>query len=96
MKRGRISFWDVLAWIVLGLILLWLILRVAGIINTLALIEYAPYFGAVYIAGWAMSVLVRATQDISGMKRNLSFLNKNFHELDKSIEIIRSNSLKYK
>ncbi len=90
MKIGM-SFWDVLAWVVLASILLWLILKVAGVINTPILIEYAPYFGAVYLAGWAMSVLVRATQDINGMKRNLSFLNRNFHDLDKSVEIIKSN-----
>ncbi len=95
MKR-EMSFWDILAWIVLGLILLWLILKVTGIINTPILIEYAPYFGAVYLAGWAMSVLVRATQDINGMKKNLSFLNKHFHDIDKDIEIIKSNCEKCK
>ncbi len=85
------NFWDILAWVFLALIFLWLILKVTGVINTPVLIEYAPYFGAVYIAGWAMSILVRATQDINGIKRNLSFLNKNFHNIDKDIEIIKSN-----
>jgi hypothetical protein len=31
MKRGR-NFWDILAWIVLAGIILWLILKITGII----------------------------------------------------------------
>lgn len=89
MKK-RMSFWDILAWIVLFLILLWLILKMLGYINTPVLIEYAPYFGAVYLAGWAMSTLVRATQDINRINRNLSYLNNKTNELDKNIELIKS------
>ena len=68
MKRGW-SLWDFLAWIVLGLILLWLILKVLGIINTPDILTYSPYFGAVYLAGWAMHKLERASEDINDLKR---------------------------
>ena len=87
-KRGM-SFWDILAWIVLGLITLWLILKVMGIINTPDLLVYAPYFGAVYLAGWAMATLVRATQNIQNINKNLVFLNKKTSDFDKDIEIIK-------
>ncbi|MBU2576640.1 MAG: hypothetical protein KKF50_02870 [Nanoarchaeota archaeon] len=46
------SFWDWLAWIVLAGILLWLILKTVGIINTPLWLQYAPIYGAVYLAGW--------------------------------------------
>lgn len=64
----RMSFWDVLAWIVLFLILVWVILKSFGIINTPALIEYAPILGAVYLAGWAMHKLETATEEIKDIK----------------------------
>lgn len=40
-----------------------------GIINTTPLLEYAPYFGAVYLAGWAMHKLNVATEDIKDLKK---------------------------
>ena len=67
MKK-RVNVWDIIAWIVLGLILLWIILKVAGVINTPALLEFAPYFGAIYLAGWAMHKLDRAVDDINELK----------------------------
>ena len=88
------SFWDILAWVALFLIVVWLVLKTFGIISTPAYLEYAPIYGAVYIAGWAMSTLVRATQDINGLKRNLSFLNKKVIELDKDMEFIKMNYTK--
>jgi len=68
MKRG-FNFWDILAWIVLAGILLWLILKTLGIINTPILIEYAPYFGAVYIAGWQINKLATVAKEVEGLKR---------------------------
>lgn len=62
------SFWDILAWIVLFLILIWLILKGFGLIKTPILIEYAPYFGAVYLVGWAMHKLDIAVEDIKDLK----------------------------
>jgi len=68
MKNRSLNFWDVLAWIILGGIFLWILLKVLGIINTPSLIEFAPYFGAVYLAGWAMHKLDTAVDDIKDLK----------------------------
>ena len=65
----RASVWDVLAWVVLAGILIWIILKVAGVIETPILIEYAPYFGAVYLAGWAMHKLEVAVNDVQELKK---------------------------
>ncbi|MBU4086151.1 MAG: hypothetical protein KKB21_01090 [Nanoarchaeota archaeon] len=67
-KRG-ISIWDVLAWIVLALILLWLILKTLGVINTSLLLEYAPIYGAVYLAGWQIHKLEIVASDVRELKR---------------------------
>ena len=63
------SFWDTLAWIILIAILIWITLKVFGIINTANLLEYAPYFGIVYLAGWAMHKLDTAADDVKELKR---------------------------
>ena len=67
MKK-RVSFWDVLAWVVLAGILLWVILKMVGVINTPVLIEYAPYFGAIYLVGWQMHKLDSVASDVKELK----------------------------
>lgn len=69
MSKRRLSFWDVLAWLILFLILVWIILKAFGIINTPVSVEYTPYFGAIYLAGWAMKKLDTAVDDIKDLKR---------------------------
>ena len=65
----KISVWDVLAWIILAGIFIWLILKVTGIINTSLLLEYAPYFGAVYLAGWQIHKLYSVAEDVKELKK---------------------------
>lgn len=65
----KLNIWDVIAWIVLAGILVWLLLKVFGIINTPALIEYAPYFGAIYLAGWQIHKLAVVASDVRELKK---------------------------
>ena len=92
--KDRISFWDILAWVALGIIISWLILKMFGIINTPLWLEYTPIYSAIYIAGWAMSTLIRTTQDVRDTNRNLYFTNRKVNELDKEIGIIKINLIK--
>lgn len=66
-KKGK-SFWDVLAWVVLFGIFVWLLLKGFDIINTPVLIEIAPYLGAVYLAGWQMHKLDTVAKDVKELK----------------------------
>ena len=91
LKLKKIPILDIIAWCVLFGILIWLILKVFGIINTPVLIEYAPYFGAVYIAGWAMHKLDRATEDIKYLNRNIKEINVNLTEIESDVGLIRKN-----
>lgn len=72
------NFWDYLAWITLAGIACWVILKVLGFINTPLWLEYAPIYGAVYLAGWAMNNLERNTKDI---QTSIYKLDKNANEL---------------
>ena len=80
MKRG-LNFWDSLAWIVLAGILIWLILKMLGIINTPVLVEYAPYLGAVYLAGWQIHKLDTVAKEVNGLKKFRSATINEIHEL---------------
>jgi hypothetical protein len=68
MKK-ELNVWDIIAWIVLLLILVWLFLKVFGVINTPIFIEYAPYFGAVYLAGWQIHKLAIVASDVKELKK---------------------------
>ncbi len=72
MKK-RISIWDIIAWIVLAGILLWVILKTFGIINTPIWLEYAPLYGAVYLAGWQIHKLESVASDVRELKRFKEF-----------------------
>ena len=85
MKKG-VSIWDIFAWLVLIGIFIWLILKVVGIINTPELVAYAPYFGAVYLAGWQIHKLANVADDVRGSKR---FKDATINEINN----IKSNCL---
>jgi len=65
----KLNIWDMLAWMVLAGILVWVILKMMGIINTPVLIEYAPYFGAVYLAGWQIHKLATVANEVHELKK---------------------------
>jgi hypothetical protein len=65
----KISIWDIIAWIVLAGILVWLLLKSFGIINTSIWLEYAPLYGAVYIAGWQIHKLKTVAEEVHELKR---------------------------
>jgi len=79
--RKSESFWDIIAWIVLALILLWLILKTVGIINTSPLLEYAPIYGAVYLAGWQIHKLAIVASDVKELKRFKDLTIKEINDL---------------
>ena len=68
VKRGS-NVWDIIAWIVLILILIWLILKTFGIINTSNWLEYFPLYGAVYLAGWQIHKLESVASDVKDLKK---------------------------
>lgn len=65
----KYSVWDVLAWICVAGIFLWLILKVAGVINTPVLLEYAPYFGVAYLLGWNVHKLDNLSDKANGLDK---------------------------
>lgn len=85
MKRG-INFWDVIAWLALLSIALWVTLKIFGIINTPLWLEYASIYSACYIAGWQIHKLNSIARDVQELK--------NFKEATiKQINKIKTNCI---
>ena len=63
------SFWDWLAYVALASIVVWLILKMLGIINTPVLLAYYPYFAACYFFGWQMNKLNVIGKEVNGLKK---------------------------
>lgn len=87
MVKHKLNVWDIIAWIVLALILLWLILKTFGIINTPLWLQYAPLYGAIYLAGWY-------AQKLEGIGKGVDELNNFRGETIKKINNIELNCAK--
>ena len=61
----KYNIWDILAWVALAGIVLWLILKVTGVINTPLLLEYAPLFGVAYGLGWNVHKLNNISSQVN-------------------------------
>lgn len=79
MKR---SFWDILAWVALGYILVWAVLKISGVMNTPLLLEYSPIFAACYFFGVQMSKLNHVAYEVNGLKKFRDETIKKIHELE--------------
>jgi hypothetical protein len=86
MKRES-SFWDILAWIVLALIFLWVVLKTIGIIHTPSWLEYSPLYGVLYLAGWQMHKLATVAIEVKDLKK---FKDATINE----VNIIKTNCVK--
>jgi len=85
------NIWDLLAWIALASIVIWLILKTLGIINTPLILEYAPIYAAVYIAGWHIHKLDSVARDTEKLN---NFKNETVHQINEIKTNCRLNHFK--
>ena len=46
-KRGKVSFWDFLIWTGIALVLIWILLKTFGVMNSPIWFEMLPFYGLV-------------------------------------------------
>ena len=68
MKK-KMSVWDIIAWLALLSIVVWVTLKIIGIIKTPLWLEYAPIYSASYVAGWFMHKLYSISEDVRELKK---------------------------
>ena len=82
MKKGvkkKLNLLDILAWIALVSIVIWVLLKIIGVLNTLLYIEYYPVLDVSYVIGWQMHKLSSVADDVKGLKR---FKNETVSEIN--------------
>lgn len=79
MEKG-LDFWDIIAWIALFSIILWVTLKIFGVINTPLWLQYAPIYSACYIAGWQIHKLAIVANEVHELNKfkeaTISEINK--------------------
>lgn len=90
-KRGASHIWDYIAWIVFVGIVIWVFLKLVGVIHTPVWLEYAPIGGVIYLAGWAMHKLERATDDIKDTINKLEQTTDNLKDIESDMNVVRRN-----
>ena len=65
----RISLLDIIFWFALIVLIVWIILKALGYINSPAIVEAIPYISGVFIAGTIWQQFRNMQSDISDIKR---------------------------
>lgn len=81
------SFWDIIAWLALGSILVWTTLKILGIINTPLWLQYAPIYSACYIAGWQIHKLDSVSKEVRDLKKFKEATINQIHKINNSLEV---------
>ena len=83
--------YDASPWVVLAGITLWLILKVTGVINTPLIIEYAPIFGAVYLAGAMVNKLNTVITEVKNVDGRLHHVELDVGIVKERIGFLQTN-----
>ena len=84
------NIYTAIFWISLVSILIWLILKALGYINTPPLIELMPFFSAVFGAG-AFSQMIRDIKNrVINVESEIKDVKMTVHSLDKRVTVLES------
>ena len=79
---------DAIVWISLAYILIWLILKSIGVINTPEFISLSPYFAAIFGAGSAYQKFSRLHSDCEKLKGEFKTVERDFRNLETTHNLI--------
>lgn len=89
---ARISLSDIIFWLALLVLLIWIILKAFGVINSPAIVEIIPYISGIFILGSVWQQFRNMQNDLRHIKFSTGRLLKVEHEHD----LFMSGSLKHK
>ncbi len=79
------SFWDLMAWASLAMIFFWALAKSFGWINTPALIEMIPLFGAVFLGGKFLQRFETFEKRLSRVETNTLDVKEETNEMAKNL-----------
>jgi len=92
MAYNRFSWLDVMFWIALIALVIWIVLKAFGFINTSMIVEVIPYLSAVFIAGAIWQQFRNMQGDILDIKRVVS----RFLRIEHEHNLVMEGNLKHK
>jgi len=87
----RFGIWDFIFWLALLILILWVIFKILGIINTPAIIEVLPYLSGVFIAGAVWQQFKSMQHDLFHIRRAL----KRFEKVEYEHGLMMSGKLEH-
>ena len=96
-KRGRITFWDILIWFGIALILGWAILKSLGILHSPIWTEMIPYFGvgaAAIGASYKIGKIMRGIEITNSKVNKLLQIEERFIDVEKTHNLCIHGKLK--
>ena len=82
------KIYAIIFWSSLVVILVWLLLKAFGFINTPLIIELIPLFSAVFGAGAFFQMVFDIRNRLIKLENGFKDLGKDFHDLDKRLYTI--------
>ncbi|HLC85976.1 MAG TPA: hypothetical protein VJG30_01690 [Candidatus Nanoarchaeia archaeon] len=84
------NIYTAIFWISLVSILIWLILKALGYINTPPLIELMPFFSAVFGAGAFFQMIRDIKNRVINVESEIKDVKMTVHSLDKRVTVLES------
>lgn len=81
---------EIVYWIALGYIVIWLLLKVIGVINTPVWLEYSPLFAAIFAAGGAMQKMRGMDKTIHAIGSDVKAIKEGFVQLRAEHDMFKS------
>lgn len=88
----KTKLYTLIFWASLLSILLWVILKVVGVINTPPLIEFYPIIGAVFAAGSFFQLVLDTRRMAFDTKRILVKVQQEIHFIDKRVAVLEAHA----
>jgi hypothetical protein len=93
MAKKRVQLWDMLLWLGLAWILIWLTLKAAGILHTPAIIEWSPAFCAVYVVGRAIQKLYTMERTLRQIGNDVREIGRDFRKVETEHNMFTANKI---
>jgi len=80
MKKRNI--WDTLVWVAIIVFLVWIILKLTGVIQSPVLVELIPYISGAYVVGRVFQKLETTLNDVETIKTEVKEIDKRLMSLE--------------
>ncbi|MBW2968657.1 hypothetical protein KY304_00190 [Candidatus Woesearchaeota archaeon] len=88
MNKDKI--YDIIFWMSMLIMIVWIILKIAGIINSPVWIEMIPYMSIVFAAGAFYQSINNAKLDMADLKIRMGAVELKFHDLEKEMVSVKT------